>query len=74
MGAFGHGADALDTVDQQKFELDDYILVDAKVAYKPTNDTELYVRVENLFDQDYQTVRGFGAPGLAAYAGFRAEF
>ncbi len=65
---------ALDTVDQQKFELDDYVLVDAKVAYKPIDDTELYVRVENLFDQDYQTVRGFGTPGLAALAGLRAEF
>jgi vitamin B12 transporter len=65
---------ALDTVDQNDFELDDYVLVDAKVGYKPTGETELYMRVENLLDQDYQTVRGFGTPGFSAFAGFKAEF
>ena len=65
---------ALDTVDQNDFELDDYVLVDAKVGYKPTGATELYMRVENLLDQDYQTVRGFGTPGFSAFAGFKAEF
>lgn len=65
---------AIDTVDTGNFKLDDYLLVNAKVAYKPTEDTELYVRAENLLDQDYQTVRGYNTPGFSVFAGFQAKF
>jgi vitamin B12 transporter len=73
---------ALDTVDfispsfgtYERVELDDYVLLNAKVAYKPTEDTEAYLRVENLLDQDYQTVYGYGSPGISAFAGFKAKF
>lgn len=65
---------AVDTVDSGAFELDDYVLVNAKVAYQATESTEFYVRAENLLDQDYQTVRGYNTPGLAAFAGFKSRF
>ncbi|MEQ9248177.1 MAG: TonB-dependent receptor, partial [Nitratireductor sp.] len=69
---------ALDTVDGfvdgPRSRLDDYVLLNAKIAYKPTEDTELYVRAENLLDQDYQTVRGYNTPGFGVFAGFRAKF
>jgi vitamin B12 transporter len=58
----------------QDVPLDDYLLVDAKVAYKPTEATELYLRGENLLNQKYQVVRGYGMPGIGVYAGFRASF
>jgi vitamin B12 transporter len=54
--------------------LDDYVLVNAKVAYKPTEASELYLRAENLLNQDYQTTRGFNAPPLSVFAGFRTTF
>ena len=63
-----------DTLDSGNYRLDDYVLVNAKVAYKPTDDTEVYVRVENLFDVDYETGRGYGSPGLSVFGGFKAEF
>lgn len=73
---------ALDTVDvvspsfgtYERVELDDYVLVNAKIAYKPTEDTELYLRAENLLDQDYQTVHGYNTSGFSAFAGFKAKF
>lgn len=65
---------AIDTVDTGNFALDDYVLVNAKVAYKPTEDTEVYLRVENLFDVEYETARGFGQPGISLFGGFRAAF
>jgi vitamin B12 transporter len=55
-------------------ELDDYVLLNAKVAYKPTENTEFYVRGENLLDQKYQVVKGYGTPGVSVYAGFRGQF
>ena len=54
--------------------LNDYVLLDAKVSYKPTEATELYVRGENLLNQKYELVRGYGTPGLGVFAGFKATF
>lgn len=34
----------------------------------------LYGRIENLLDEKYQTVAGYGTPGRAAYAGVRLRF
>ncbi len=68
------GKVAIDTVDSGNFRLDDYFLLNAKVAYKPTEATEVYVRVENAFDVDYEVVRGYSTPGFAAYAGLKASF
>ena len=68
---------ALDTVDFEgadKTPLDDYLLLNAKIAYHPNENTELYLRAENLLDQDYQTVRGYSTPGFSVFAGLRATF
>jgi len=70
----GTGRVALDTVALDGSKLDNYFLLNAKVAYKPDENKELYVRVENLLDQDYQTVRGFNNPGIGVFAGFRMAF
>ncbi|WP_173932054.1 TonB-dependent receptor [Chelativorans sp. Marseille-P2723] len=67
------GKIAIDTVDTDDAALDDYFLLNAKVAYHPTDQTELYLRVENLLDQDYQTARGFNTPGFSVFAGFKAR-
>jgi vitamin B12 transporter len=68
---------ALDTVDFEGLgigPLGDYVLLDAKIAYKPTDATELYLRGENLLNQKYEVVRGYGTPGLGVFAGFKATF
>ncbi len=54
--------------------LKDYVLLDAKVAYKPTESTELYLRGENLLDQKYEVVKGYGTPGIGVFAGFKVTF
>lgn len=65
---------ALDTVDQNDFELDDYVLLNAKIAYKPTDNSEIYLRADNILDQSYQTVRGYNTPGFSVFAGVKASF
>ena len=54
--------------------LDGYVLADIRASYGLTDGIELFGRVENLFDEEYQTVSGYGTPGRAAYAGVRARF
>ncbi len=51
--------------------LDDYVLLRLAAAYKLTERVELFGRVENLLDDDYQEVFGFETAGVAAYGGLR---
>jgi vitamin B12 transporter len=53
---------------------EDFWLVNARLAYAVTETAEIYVRAENLFDQQYQTAKGFTAPGQSFYAGVAARF
>ncbi len=54
--------------------LKSYVLTDVRLSY-PINDTfEVYGRVENLFDQQYETLYRYGALGRGAFAGVRARF
>ena len=47
---------------------------DLRAAYAISQRFQIYGRVENLFDEQYQTVLTYGTPGRAAYAGVRARF
>ncbi len=52
-------------------DLDGYILFDLRVSIPLGRNIELYGRVENLFDEDYETVYGYSTFGRAAYGGIR---
>lgn len=54
--------------------VDDWVRLDARVRYKLTEAWEVYGRVENLLDEQYQEVFGFGTPGISVYGGLRAAF
>ncbi|MCA8926463.1 MAG: TonB-dependent receptor [Alphaproteobacteria bacterium] len=57
--------------DRRQVTLDRYVKVNVAASYKVTERVELYGRVENLFDEDYQNVFGFSNPGIGAYAGLK---
>ncbi|WP_226627215.1 TonB-dependent receptor plug domain-containing protein [Alloyangia pacifica] len=54
--------------------LDDYTVANMNLRYALSDQAELYLRVENLFDEDYQVVTGYGTSDRAAYFGVRASF
>ncbi len=54
--------------------LDDWIRVDLTGSYALTEQLTLYARVDNLFDEQYQQIVGYGTPGISAYGGLRAAF
>ncbi len=51
--------------------LDDYTVARIFGSYEINDQVEIYGRIENLFDHDYETTRGFDAAGLGAFAGVR---
>ncbi len=54
--------------------LDSYWLVNVAASYQVAPGVEIYGRVENLLDEQYQEVFGFEAPDIAAYAGVRLTY
>ncbi|MAQ46176.1 MAG: hypothetical protein CL812_10035 [Confluentimicrobium sp.] len=69
-----HNADVVDAVSGGLEPLDDWTLVDAQITYDITDSAEAYLRVENLFDEEYQTITGYGTSDRAVYVGVRAAF
>ena len=55
-------------------KLDGYVLVDLRAAFPVTRTIELYGRIENLFNEQYETSFRYGTPRRAAYAGMRLAF
>jgi vitamin B12 transporter len=65
-----HVGDSFDNAANTR-ALDGYVLVDLRASLPVTNRLELYGRVENLFDEAYETVSGYGVAGRAGYVGVR---
>ncbi|MES0868591.1 TonB-dependent receptor plug domain-containing protein [Pseudovibrio sp. SCP19] len=55
-------------------DMEDVFLLGAKASYDVTEEVELYVRGENLLDQEYELINGYQTPGLSVYAGVSASF
>lgn len=50
-----------------------YSLIEARASYRISNTVTVYGRVENLSDEDYETVAGYGTPGRRLWLGLRAD-
>ena len=55
----------------QPVTLDAYTLVSSQVRWTAQEGVQLYMRGENLLDEDYQDVFGYHTPGRAVYFGLR---
>ena len=54
--------------------LPDYNIVSARGSYPLTENVDVYLRAENIFDTKYQTTSDYGTSGQAFYTGFTAKF
>jgi vitamin B12 transporter len=66
------GARYSDTANTQK--LGTYTLVNLAGSYDVTKNLQLFGRIDNLFDREYEEVAGYGAPGIGAYGGVKVSF
>jgi len=55
----------------QRVKLKSYSIVNLSASYKILEFLQLYGRVENLFDTDYEEVLGYSTPRLSGYAGIK---
>ena len=57
----------------ERVDLASYTLVNLAAAYDLTGDLQLFGRIDNIFDQEYQDVLGYGSLGAAAYGGLKLK-
>ncbi|HRQ88234.1 MAG TPA: TonB-dependent receptor [Bacteroidia bacterium] len=62
---------AYDRYDAPGVILDDYTVARIFGSYEISDRLEIYGRLENVFDLDYETTRGYEAAGFGAYGGVR---
>lgn len=55
-------------------KVEGYVLADLRASFPVTERIDIYGRVENLFDERYETVFRYGSPGRAGYAGVRLRY
>lgn len=54
--------------------VDAYTVVDLRAAFALRDDFEVYGRLENAFDEEYETIARYGTPGRAMFVGVRQSF
>ena len=59
---------------QTSVTLGSYTLINLAGSYKVSDHLSLYVRVDNLFDKDYQDVFSFQTPGISGTVGLKMSF
>jgi len=62
------------TFTSSRVTLGSYVLVNLAVSHDVTKNIQVYGRIENLLDQHYQEVKGYGAPGIGFFGGVRGTF
>lgn len=53
--------------------LDDYVLLNSSLSYDLFSGLTLTLRMENILNQDYELVKGYGTPGFSVYGGIEIE-
>ena len=54
--------------------VDSFEVVNVAVNYDLSDQFQAYVRVDNLFDEEYEEILFFGTPGRSVFGGIRANF
>lgn len=62
------------SIDNSGVELDDYETMNLSATYFATEEVELYVRGENVFNADYEEISNYNTPKSAVYGGVRVRF
>lgn len=61
------------TFTPERTRLGGYVTTNVAATYKLTKEIDLFARVENLFDKEYEEVLGFGTPGVSGFGGVRVS-
>ncbi len=69
-----HARLSQDAVDVDGTEMDDYEVLDLNASFQVLEGLELFGRVENVTDEDYEEVSTYNTSGAAGYVGLKYSF
>ncbi len=49
--------------------LPSYSLFNAAVSFNPVSSLQVFCRVDNIFNKEYEIIKGYGTPGFSVYGG-----
>lgn len=64
----------INSTPQTKVTLDSYTVVNLGADHQLNDQVQVYGRIENLFDKNYQEVFGYNTQGLTGFIGLKANF
>ena len=66
-----HNGSQIDVVYPENVKLADYTLINLSANYKATQNLDIYIRFDNLFDESYEEVFSYQTLGFSANIGIR---
>jgi vitamin B12 transporter len=54
--------------------LSSYSLLNAAVSFNFTSNFQIFCRLDNIFNKEYEMIKGYGTPGFSAYGGVNFIF
>lgn len=58
----------------KRVTMSSYTLINAVTSYDILQNAQLFLRLDNVLDEEYEMIKGFGTPGFSAYIGFKIHF
>ncbi len=58
---------------ESRVTLDSYALLNLAAAYDVLPFLRVFLRMDNILDQEYEMIKGYGTPGFSVYLGFRLK-
>ena len=65
---------ARDAAEEQSGKVDDSDVLDLSISYQVVDALQVYGRIDNLTDEDYEEIPTYNTPGIAGYAGLSYKF
>jgi len=56
-----------------RVQMDPFTLLNAVGSYDIRPNIQLFLRLDNILDHQYELIKGYGTPGLSAYGGFKIQ-
>ena len=66
--------DIEDTVWPSNIQMPNYEILDISLTYDINDKSSVYLQVQNLVDEQYETIKGYNTGGRQVFAGIRASF
>jgi len=61
-------------IDTSSSKLKSYILANIALNYQANSKLNIFLRFENVFDKDYELIKGYQTPKFSAYTGIKLKF